>query len=143
DTGRTNELLHLPFRPVVRNEVLRLLGGPERAHVDESPHACPAGSGEQVACPLNHDPLELLRPALADGHEVDDRIGADHGSGEARRIRDIALDELTTPAAELGRFASVAHEAADGQLAAAELVDDVASHEAGAARDQDHPAVSF
>ena len=74
---------------------------------------------------------------------MDDGLGAGHSAREARGVRDVALGEVAAPPAQPGRLASVTHETADRQVAATELVDDVASHEARAARDQNHPVGSF
>ena len=62
---------------------------------------------------------------------------------EARRIGEVALRQLATPGRELGSPAGITDEAANGQVAATQLVHDVAAHEARAPRDQDQPVGSF
>jgi hypothetical protein len=100
-------------------------------------------SGEQIACSLDHDSLELLTPALPNRDEVDDRVDAGNRGSETRRIGEVALRQLATPGREPGSPAGITHEAANGQVAAAQLVHDVAPHEACASRDQDQPVGSF
>ena len=102
-----------------------------------------AGSTQEIPGPLHHDPLELLRLPLADGDQVNHRLDTDSRPSEAAAIRHVSLDKLAAPGAELRALAGIANEAPDRQLAAAKLVDDVASDEAATARDQYHLAVSF
>ena len=103
-------LLHLPLRAVVRDEVLRPLVDPERAHVHEAPDARLPRREEEVAGSLAHDPLELLGLPLTDRDEVDDALHALDGRGEARGLGHVALDQLAAgelaaspPCADRGR----------------------------------------
>ena len=90
--GRLHVELLLPLRAVVGNEILGLLGRPERAHQDETlgSGAC----GEQVSRALDHDPLELLGLALPDRDEVDDDVLARRGPAQAVGVRHISLSRL-------------------------------------------------
>ena len=99
--GALDRLLHLPLRAVVRDEVLRLLARPERAHEDEASDAGVLRRGEQVARALRHDPLELLLLALADRDEVHDRVDALDRALQARRIGHVARDELALEVSRL------------------------------------------
>src|SRR5205814_9533976 len=86
---------------------------------------------------------ELVGPALPEPGGMNYRIDAPDRTRQARRLCDVALDELATPGSQPGSPAQVTDEAADGQVAASQLVDDMASHEAGPPRHQDQPVVSF
>ena len=111
--------------------------------MDEPADPCVARSREQVARAVDHDPLELLARALPDRNEMDDRVDSRDRAAQALLIRDVALGELAAPAGQLRGLTRIPDEAAHGQVTAAQLVDDVATHEAGAPRDEDQPAVSF
>ena len=80
---------------------------------------------------------------LPNRDEVDDRVDAGGRGTEARRIGEVALRKLATPGRELGSPSGITDEAANGQVAAAQLVDDVAPHEARGPSDQDQPVGSF
>jgi len=111
--------------------------------VDEPADPGVARSREQVARAVDHDPLELLGRALADRDELDDRVDSRDRAAQALCIRDVALGELAAPARQLRGLTWVPDEAAHGQVTAAQLVDDVATHEARPPGDEDQPAVSF
>jgi hypothetical protein len=72
-----------------------------------------------------------------------DGVNTRHSAADGGWICDVALDELAAPGRELRRLAGVTDEAAHREIAAPQLVRDVAAHEAAAPRDQDHPAGSF
>ena len=74
---------------------------------------------------------------MNDGIDARDRIA------QALGVGDVALDELATPGSQPGSPAQVTDEAADGQVAAPQLMDDMASHEAGSPRHEDQPKGSF
>src|SRR6266545_2898275 len=59
------------------------------------------------------------------------------------RIGEVALRQLATPGRQLGSCTQITDEAAHRQVAAAQLVDDVAPYETGASRYEDQPVVSF
>jgi hypothetical protein len=111
--------------------------------VHEAPNADILCGSEEIARALDHDPLELLAPPLPDPYEMNDRVDACDGIAEALPVRDVALDELASPGRELPSPAQITDEAAHGQVAATQLVDDVASDEARATRDEDQLAGSF
>ena len=81
----SNRLLRLPFRPVVRHEILRLLARAQGAHVYEAPDARLTRRAEEVVRALGHDPLELLVLALPDRDEVDDALDPVDRPSQARR----------------------------------------------------------
>ena len=111
--------------------------------MDEPADPGVARSREQVARAVDHDPLERSHAGPA-GSQRDGRSCRPlrlRGAGSC--IRDVALGELAAPAGQLRGLTRIPDEAAHGQVAAAQLVDDVATHEAGAPRDEDQPAVSF
>ncbi len=110
--------------------------------MDEPPDAALLRRFEQARRSVDHDPPELLLLALSDSDEVDHPVDARHRPPEALGVRHVALDELAAQGFEPGRRGGVADETADGEIAAAQLVDDVTAHEAGAPRDEDHPAGS-
>src|SRR5439155_12489631 len=105
DPIRERRALDLPFllrlRPVVRHELLRLLARAEGAHMHEAPNADSVCGSEEIARALDHDPLELLAPALPDPDEMNHRVDACDGTAQALRVRDVALDELAAPGREL------------------------------------------
>ena len=87
--------------------------------------------------------LNCSAPALADRDEMHDRLDSFDGPAEAGGVGDVPSSQLAAPGGELGGATRVTDEAADRQLAAAQLVDDVPAHEARAAGDEDHPAGSL
>ena len=68
----------------------------------EAPNAGVSRSSEQVAGSFDHDPAELLTPALADRDEMNDRVNPCDRTAQARRMGHVALDELAPPRRELG-----------------------------------------
>ena len=105
--------------------------------------ALPRGR-EQVARAVDHDPLELLARALPDRDEMDDRVDSRDRAAQALRHPSRRPRRARSPSAvSFAGLARIPDEAAHGQVAAAQLVDDVATHEAGAPGDEDQPAVSF
>jgi len=96
------------------------------------------GQLEEIAGSADHDPLELLRPPLPDGDEVDDDIGARARAAEARRVGDVALDQLAPELREITRFPAVADETAHRPVVGSQRADDVAPDEACAPGDEDH-----
>ena len=86
------------FAAVVRRQLLRLLADAERAHQHEAADTRVARRGDQVARALRHHALEVGGLAEDDRDEVDDRVAALHRPAEARRVGDVALDELDAPA---------------------------------------------
>src|SRR5438093_4455305 len=143
DARSLHLLLVLPLRSVVGHEILRLLARAEGAHVHEAPNPGVLCSSEEIARALDHDPLELLAPALPDRYEMNDRVDAGDGGSQALRVGDVALGQVASPRRGLCCPAQVTNETAHGEAAAAQLVDDVAAHEAGAPRDEDQPVGSF
>ncbi len=109
----------------------------------EAPNSGVRRDGEQVTRPVHHDPLKLLGATLPDRDEMDDRVDASNRRAQARRIGDIALGKLATPRRQPGSPTQVTHEAGHGEVAAAELVNDVTADETGATRDEDQPVGAF
>src|SRR5439155_15775444 len=97
---------------------------------------------EESAGSPDHDPLELLRSALANGHEVDDDVDALDGPAQAGRIGHVTLGELAAERREPPGPAPVADEAAHRLPRLAQRVHDVPTDEARSAGDEDHFAVS-
>ena len=97
------------------------------------------GGLEQIAAALDHHPLELLLLALADGDEVDDGVDALDGAAQAGRIGHVTLDDL---APERLGLAGVAREGAHVLSCREQGGNDVAPHESGGARNEDHFAGS-
>ena len=96
NTRRAHQLLRLPLRAEVGDEVLRLLARPECAHVHEPPHAGLFRCREQVPRPVHHDPAELLVAPLPDGDEVHNGLRARNRAPQTRRIGDVPLSQLRT-----------------------------------------------
>ena len=97
--------------------------------------------GEQVARAVDHHALELLRLALPDRDEVDDRVAALDGGAQARRHRSRRPATSSQPqASSVRRPARSRTSAAHVAAVRAQRVDDVAADEAGAAGDEDHVA---
>ena len=88
---------------------------------------------------LHHHALELLLLALADRDQVDDGLDALDRTPEAGRIGHVPLDEL---APERRALLRIAHESAHVLPRREQRLYDVAPHEPGGARDQDHFAGS-
>ena len=74
---------------------------------------------------------------------MDDDLGARDRAAQALRVGDITFDQLASPRSQPGPPAQITDKAADGKVAAPQLVDDVTSDEARAPRDQDQPVGSF
>ena len=109
----------------------------------EALHAALFRQPEEVARASDHDPLELLRLALANRDQMDDHVDVVDGTAHGRRIGDVALDELAAPVAKLLRLADVADEAAHLAVLLAQRMDDMPADETGAAGDQDHCSKFF
>ncbi len=93
-----------------------------------------------------HDPLERLVGALDDRDQVGNRVAALDGSPQACFVRDVAGDELAVQAGQLGRVfpVRVADERANLVPLVPDRPDDVGTHEAGAAGDEDaHQPAGF
>ena len=105
----------------------------------------PASScrGDEAPRAVDHDPLELLRLALADRDEVDDRVAARDGRAQALRVGHVSHGQLAAPGLEPLAAAPVADEAADVLAVRTERVHDVPAHEAVPAGDEDHVADSL
>jgi hypothetical protein len=86
--------------------------------VHEASNAGGFRGGQEIARAADHDPLELLAPALPDRNEMNDGVGPVDCPRQALGIGHIALDELTAPGRELGSPRQIADEAAHGQIAA-------------------------
>ena len=108
----------------------------------EAPDARILGRREQVARAVDHDALEVALASLTDRHQMDDGLGTLDSSTETGRIGQVPLNKLGAPGPELRPVVGVPDEGADGQVAAAKLVHDVAAHEPGPPGDEDQPAGS-
>ena len=118
----------------------------ERAHVDEAADPGVLGGREERARALLHDPLERLVGALDDRDQVDDRVAALDGAAQARLVGHVAGDELAAQAGQLGRMrpVRVADERANLMPLVPDRPDDVGTHEARAAGDEDaHQPAGF
>src|SRR3954452_8461505 len=141
EAGLLDRLLLGPLGVEVGDEILRVLARAERAHQDEALDAGVLGRGDEVAGALLHDPLELVRRALPDRDEVDDRVDAFDGRLQARAVRHLAHARLPGKVARARRVA-------DEQLQIVTLVrqcaDDVRADEAGPPGDENlHLTVWF
>ncbi len=138
DAGAGDLLLLLPFRVVVRRELLAPLARPECAHEDEALHSRGPRRGNELACALLHHAPDGVR--LGEGrqsNEVDDRLRALGRAAEAVRIRHVALDDLAAPGREALLLLGPSGQHADRDVLGAERVDDVPAHEACASDDED------
>ena len=77
------------------------------------------------------------------GHEVYHGVCALDGAPEAVGVRQIPLDDLASPGAQLLLLLRLARQHPHGLLRRAEGVDDVRTDEAGSPGGQDHSAVKF
>src|SRR5205085_9300288 len=111
-------------------------------HEDEPAHTGTARRGNEVARAVDHDPLELLLPPLADRHEVDDRVAPLDRTGEAQRVSHVPFEELDVPGAKLSALSRTAHERPHLLAGGTQGVYDVPPDEAGRAGDEDQRAGS-
>ena len=136
-------VLHRPLGSVVGRDVDRLLAHAEGAHQHEAPDCGLLRRCDQVARPLNHDPLDRLR--IGEGrqrHQVHDGFAPVDGPHQAVRVGHVPLDDLAVGAAKRVVPLGPPGEHADAATLAAERPDYVRADKPGSSGDQDHPVAS-